>query len=102
MAELADIADTIKRARKKRGISQERAAREVGVQRLQWIRWERGENAPSDENRPKVAALLGIGERSLICTSDEKIDPFTLMIRQTVEREVARALRSYRKTGVLA
>lgn len=93
MAELADIAQTIKSARLRQGISQANAAAEIGVQRLQWVHWEAGRIAPSDENRPKVAALLDIDERKLRRDPGPRVDPLTRMIREIVESEVERALR---------
>jgi len=98
--ELVEIGRTIKKARRRRGLSQEAAAAAVGVKRLQWIRWEHGHNAPSDENRPKVAALLGCTEAALKYPHGQKSDPLTLLIRDIVEREVARALKGTRQAVV--
>lgn len=94
MADSQTIAKTIKSGRRRVGLSQARAAADVGVQRLQWIRWERGENVPSEDNRPRVAAILGIAEAAITPDDDPADDPLTRAIRSLVEREVERALRN--------
>lgn len=93
MPELVDIASTIRSARLRRGASQDTAARDVGVNRSTWWRWEKGEAAPDDETRGKLADYLGVLPRALERDPDtSKLDPLTLLIRETVGREVERAV----------
>lgn len=51
--------------RKAAGLSQERLAEAVGVERTTVMRWERGETSPQPWARPKLARVLGISDEDL-------------------------------------
>lgn len=55
-----EVADVIRRARKKLGWSQVRLGKETGTTRQSVSAWEKGKTLPSPENAPKVAEKLGI------------------------------------------
>lgn len=51
----------IQNARRRKGVSQERAATKIGCSRLQWIRWEQGVHRPDPNGyAPKIAGYLGL------------------------------------------
>jgi transcriptional regulator with XRE-family HTH domain len=91
MATQEQIKTTIKRGRLRRGDSQEAAAEIVGVQRLQWIRWEKGTNVPSTVMRRALAAYLEVPEHALMLDPDTAADdPLTRQIRAIVRDEIER------------
>jgi transcriptional regulator with XRE-family HTH domain len=57
---LMSIADTIRTAREKLGISQPELARRVGVSKSAVGKWEKGESAPNRRRAEKVARVLGL------------------------------------------
>lgn len=65
-------ATIIQGARKRKGVSQERAAIKVGCSRLQWIRWEQGLHRPAaDGLAPRLAEYLGLDLEVLLSADDE-------------------------------
>lgn len=88
-----ETAALIKKARLKKGLSQEKAATRIGCSRLQWINWEQGLHRPEKYARLLVE-VIGVDEREL-----EKADgldeadlmaPLTRAIRDIVRAEIRR------------
>lgn len=52
-------------ARKAAGLSQERLAEVIGVERTTVMRWERGKTTPQPWARPKLASALGVSDQAL-------------------------------------
>ncbi len=61
--------------RKAAGLSQERLAEVVGVERSTIMRWERGETRPQPWARPKLARVLGISDQALSELLGESAEP---------------------------
>lgn len=84
-------------ARKRAGLSQERAAAMVGTSRRHWIRWERGETMPNPLYLERVAEVLNAPE--LIAADEDEEDRPDMVavlmpsaaLRQLVREEMARA-----------
>lgn len=62
------FAESLKVARKRAGMSQERAAAAVGTSRRHWIRWESGETSPNPAYLERIASVLDAPE---LLESDE-------------------------------
>lgn len=61
------FAKDFKEARRAAGLSQEQAARELGLRSVGTISsWERSLSMPDDENRLKVAAFMGTTEEEFL------------------------------------
>jgi len=53
------IGEHIKQARTKRGLTQEQAARSIGVDKYTVLNWEKGKTAPSPQDYPGIIRFLG-------------------------------------------
>ena len=62
---MGDIADRIRLAREKKGLSVRLAAKTSGVSPAAWSAWEAGESVPRGSNRMKVALALNISSEWL-------------------------------------
>lgn len=60
-----NIAQRIKSARLRKGLSMDKAAAAVGTTRFTWIRWEQGLNKP-EEYASRLSAMLGVPEAHLL------------------------------------
>lgn len=94
-----ETAALIKKARRNTGLSQEKAARQVGCSRLQWINWEQGVHRP-DKYANALVEVLGLDAKKLkAADGGEDLDeaslmaPLTRAINDLVEAQVDRALR---------
>jgi transcriptional regulator with XRE-family HTH domain len=54
------VVERLSELRERAGLSQEDAARKVGVTHRQWQRWESGESMPYPRNLDRVASAFGI------------------------------------------
>lgn len=54
------VVERLSELRERAGLSQEDAARKVGVTHRQWQRWESGQSMPYPRNLDKVASAFGI------------------------------------------
>ena len=59
------LGNSIRQKREKAGISQEAAARQVGVSLVTWGRWERGEIDVPSSRIPEIAEALGTSPSAL-------------------------------------
>lgn len=59
------IADLIRAERKARGVSQARAAEDLGVSGLTFGYWERGVNIPAIRYRARLSRWLQMGSREI-------------------------------------
>jgi transcriptional regulator with XRE-family HTH domain len=66
-----ETAALIKSARLRKGLSQEKAAQQVGCSRLQWINWEQGVHRPG-RHAAALAGVLGITLDELRAADDEE------------------------------
>lgn len=55
-----EIAGRIRQARLRKGLSQAACAQTVGVSRMMWLRYERGDGIPTGGNATRVAELLSL------------------------------------------
>lgn len=55
-----EVARAIRNARYRLGLSQETCAARVGVSRMQWIRYERGDNSPKGDHALAISVLLSL------------------------------------------
>jgi transcriptional regulator with XRE-family HTH domain len=91
------MAASLLAARKRAGMSQERAAAQVGTSRRHWIRWESGETMPNPLYLERIAAVLAAPE--LLDTDDEEeaqvavdlMAPLTRALQDFVRTELAKA-----------
>ncbi|RNL84764.1 helix-turn-helix domain-containing protein [Halostreptopolyspora alba] len=60
------IAEVIKAARKRKGLTQRELARLIGTGEMRVARWERGASAPSAKYVFRLADALGIDPRDLV------------------------------------
>lgn len=97
------FAESLKVARKRAGMSQERAATAVGTSRRHWIRWESGETSPNPAYLERIASVLDAPEL-LESDEDEEAAPvglgFSDAIQEMFERAVDAAVE--RKLSTLA
>jgi transcriptional regulator with XRE-family HTH domain len=94
-----ETASIILAARKRKGVSQERAAQKVGCSRLQWIRWEQGLHRPEPDGfGAKLAEYLGIGSDALSAADSDddeeaaSMQPFGRDIMQALNAAIDRAV----------
>lgn len=66
-----NTAATIKRARLKKGLSQEKAANQLGCSRLQWINWEQGLHRPT-RHLAALAELLELSADELEVADEDR------------------------------
>ena len=59
-------AQTIREARLAAGLTQEAAARKLGVSLTSWCRWEQGVSLPKLQNIRPIADVLGIEPEKLL------------------------------------
>lgn len=87
------FAESLKTARKRANMSQERAASAVGTSRRHWIRWESGETSPNPAYLERIASVLDAPEL-LGADEDEEAAPvdFADAIQLMFERAVDAAL----------
>ena len=60
------LGESIRELRKRRGLSQEKLAEQMGVSRQAVTKWEAGQSAPSSENLLRLAELLGTTAEALL------------------------------------
>lgn len=60
-----DFKGTIRQLRSEKGLTQERAARKIGVALITYARWENGTAKPALRNLYKLKRLYGIGLEEL-------------------------------------
>lgn len=92
------MAASLLAARKRAGMSQERAALNVGTSRRHWIRWESGETMPNPLYLDRIAAVLEAPEL-LDADDDEEssqvgtdlMAPLTRALQDFVQAELAKA-----------
>jgi transcriptional regulator with XRE-family HTH domain len=82
-----EIAGRIKRARLRKGLSQAACAELVGVSRMMWLRYERGDGMPSGGNAERLAELLEIPV-ALFAPSQEGPSRDVLALAQLLESMV--------------
>lgn len=80
-------------ARKVAGLSQERLAAVVGVERSTVVRWERGETCPQPWARPKLACALGTSNLALAELLQDIAEPDTVAPAGPPAEEVEALLR---------
>lgn len=68
------LADRIRLARKKTGLSQERFAARLGTSRRNVIRWESGQNKPGPHYQRRIAELTGQPIEDFTDDGDEEGD----------------------------
>jgi transcriptional regulator with XRE-family HTH domain len=76
------FAESLKAARKRADMSQERAAAAVGTSRRHWIRWESGETSPNPAYLDRIATVLGAPEL-LEAAEDEEAASMQPLGRET-------------------
>ncbi len=76
------LGETIRRLRKKRGLSHDRLAAKIGTRGRQVIRWEQDENRPGPRYQQKLVKELGI-DREVF-----KRPVSTLPLPQRIERRL--------------
>lgn len=81
--------------RKKRGLTQQQIADEIGVNRGSYSNWEKGKREPSFENLVKLASILGTSTDYLLGTSDNHIDleDFETLIKKLPEEEITKLIQ---------
>lgn len=81
--------------RKKRGLTQQQIADEIGVNRGSYSNWEKGKREPSFENLVKLASILGTSTDYLLGTSDNYIDleDFETLIKKLPEEEITKLIQ---------
>lgn len=92
-----ETASLIRKARRHKGLSQEKAAQQVGCSRLQWINWEQGLHRPT-KYTGQLVEVLGVDSEMLESADgglDEAHDlmaPLTDAIAAIVAMQVKREL----------
>ncbi len=66
------FAERLKDARKRSGMSQERAAQHIGTSRRHWIRWETGETMPHQDYLARISTTLEAPELLEFADDDEE------------------------------
>lgn len=81
--------------RKKRGLTQQQIADEIGVNRGSYSNWEKGKREPSFENLVKLASILGTSTDYLLGTSNNYIDleDFEILIKKLPKEEITRLIQ---------
>jgi len=69
---LANFAERIKELRVGAGLTQEQLADKLNAQRMTIIRWERGDNTPSDENLLLLTRLFRVSTLYLLGYTDDR------------------------------
>lgn len=69
---MANYTDRIKDLRNEAGLTQEQLAERLGVQRMTVIRWERGDNPPSEEKLLLLAQLFKVSTLYLQGYTDDR------------------------------
>ena len=80
---MANFAERIKELRIGAGLTQEQLADKLNAQRMTIIRWERGDNPPSDENLILLARLFKVSTLYLLGYTDDR----SLIVAEDVEEE---------------
>lgn len=88
VSDVVALPERLQRARGLAGLTQEQAARRLGVSVGTIARWEQGRGGPSSANFHRAMGLYGLDEQSQLRELRERLD--------ALEREVARL------TGLLA
>lgn len=81
--------------RKKRGLTQQQIADEIGINRGSYSNWEKGKREPSFENLVKLASILGTSTDYLLGTSNNYIDleDFEILIKKLPKEEITRLIQ---------
>ena len=69
---MANFAERIKELRVGAGLTQEQLADKLNAQRMTIIRWERGDNTPSDENLLLLTRLFRVSTLYLLGYTDDR------------------------------
>ena len=62
--------DALRDLRKKKGLSQEQVARDMGVALLTYGNWERDDNTPTADNLVRLADYYGVHPRDLLPSAE--------------------------------
>lgn len=65
------LSDRLLRLRWERGLSQNRAARLIGVTQSAVVQWEKGRRRPEWESIPAIAAAYGVSEYLIVHGEDD-------------------------------
>lgn len=97
------LGERIKEQRKNCGLSQEKVAELVGVNRQAVTKWEAGQSAPSTENLFRLAEIFGTTVDILLVSAEEKNSPAEQIycLYKMEEAKKAGDLRARRKKNVL-
>lgn len=89
------LADRIRTARKKAGLSQQQLAEQLFVSRQAVTKWESGKGTPDVHNLQRMAALFGVSVDHLL--SDDSVAPVgSVVLRQAID---VAALEPHKPTG---
>ena len=83
---MANFAERIKELRVGAGLTQEQLADKLNAQRMTIIRWERGDNTPSDENLLLLTRLFRVSTLYLLGYTDDR----NMIVAEDVEENVRR------------
>ena len=71
---MANYAERIKELRTEAGLTQEQLAEKLNAQRMTVIRWERGDNPPSEDNLMLLTQIFKVSTLYLLgCTDDRNM-----------------------------
>src|SRR4051812_31274226 len=91
MGRYPEIGQAIRAARLKKKWSQEHAAAQVGISRMQWIRWEQGLHKPKGDSATRLTAALGLAS-SLLEDDEEVRRSLETDLNQAIARAVNHAV----------
>lgn len=69
---MANFAERIKELRTEAGLTQEQLAEKAGATRMTVIRWERGDNIPTEDNLLFLARLFKVSMYYLLGYTDDR------------------------------
>lgn len=72
MVSFANFAERIKELRTETGLTQEQLAEKAGATRMTVIRWERGDNIPTEDNLLFLARLFKVSMYYLLGYTDDR------------------------------
>jgi transcriptional regulator with XRE-family HTH domain len=85
------IVERLAELRERHSLSQEDAARKVGVTHRQWQRWESGESTPYPRNLDKVASAFRVpvstffDEDPIVLSDDDQLDRIEAMLERITQ-----------------